>query len=267
MAKVSEARRQEFQERSDPYQKQINESLKKEKEIIATLSRDNASVAYKKIMLCELMISVATTYIAMNNLSVELLDVKNNDMLNEARKILYKAIIYLEEIVTPSIDVQYSEIEEKVLQLEKMPFNDRYTLIRKLGLAIRLLTDAYGDNTKWRWAFVELQGRFVTVAKNLVDWKKACKDYLDTQSADYDNTVYYIRRIKKLLDQSGSQYRDRYELSTHRLDDIRIAINYVVAERRICMLTGEKDTAEELKKKALVWREKMEHDKKNGVAR
>mgnify|MGYP006988912838 CR=1 FL=1 len=59
------------------------------------------------------MIYVATTYIALNNLSVELLDVKNNDMLNDARKILYKAIIYLEEVVTPAIDVQYSEIEDK----------------------------------------------------------------------------------------------------------------------------------------------------------
>ena len=267
MAKVTDSARQEFQERSEPYQKIINESLKKEKEIIATLGSDNGANAYKKVILSELMISIATTYIAINNLSVEMIDVKNNDMLNDARKILYKAIIYLEEVVTPAIDVQYSEIEDKVSQLEKMSFNDRYLLIRKLGLAIRLLTDAYGDNTKWRWAFVELQGRFATVAKNLVDWKKACKDYLDGQSADYDNTVYYVRRIKKMLGQSGDQYRDRYELSTHRLDDIRLAINYLVAQRRICMLTGEKDTAEELKKKALVWKEKMEHDKKKGIAR
>ncbi len=267
MAKVSDVARHDFQERSEPYQQKINEALKQENQIIATIGSDNAANAYKKVKLCELMIYVATTYIALNNLSVELLDVKNNDMLNDARKILYKAIIYLEEVVTPAIDVQYSEIEDKVAHLAKMSFNERYLLVRKLGLAIRLLIDAYGDNTKWRWAFVELNGRFVTVAKNIMDWKKTCKDYLDTQSADYDNTVYYVRRIKKLLEQSGNQYRDRYELSTHRLDDIRIAINYVIAERRICLLTGEKDVAEELKTKAQVWNEKMNHDKKKGIAK
>lgn len=267
MAKVSESNRQEFQQQCEPYLERVRELEKKEKEILATLSSDAASVSYKKVVLSELNISMSTVYIAMNNLSVEVLDTKNNDMLNEARKILYKAIIYLEEVVTNGIDVQFSELDDRLALIADLTFNQRYEHIRRLGLAIRLLVDAYGENTKWKWAFVELQGRFTTVAKNLVDWKKATKDYMDSQSADYDNTVYYIRRIKKMLDQSGTQYRDRYELSTHRLDDIRLAINYVLAERRICNVTGDKDTGEELKTKALVWKEKLSHDKKKGIAR
>ena len=267
MAKVSEANRQEFQQRCEPYLAQIKEMEAKEREILATISSDAAAVGYKKVVLSELMISMSTVYIAMNNLSVEALDTKNNDMLNEARKILYKAIIYLEEVVTNGIDVQFSELEDRLELIANLTFDQRYEHIRRLGLAIRLLIDAYGENTKWKWAFVELEGRFATVSKNLIDWKKATKDYMDTQSADYDNTVYYVRRIKKMLDQSGTKYRDRYELSTHRLDDIRLAINYVLAERRICNVTGDKDLGEELKTKALVWRDKLSHDKKKGIAR
>ncbi len=266
MAKVTQARRQEFNEKIKPYKDKIDAALKKEKELQTALHDDSVTNAYIRIKLSELMIYISTVYVAINNLSVEFLDVKNNDSLNDARKILYKAIIYLEEIVTDKIDVQYSEIEDKVASLAKMPIDQRFELVKKLGLAIQLLIDAFGDNTKWKWSFVEINGRFATVAKNLLDLKQACKDYLDPGSDNYDTTVYYIRLIKKLLDQSGTAYRDRYEFSTHRLDDMRLGINYVLAYRRICMLTGEKDVAEEAKRKAIVWKDKMTADKKKGLA-
>ena len=96
--------------------------------------------------------------------------------------------------------------------------------------------------------------------------KKACKDYFDPRSQDYDNTVFYIRLILRLLDQSATQYRDRYELSTHRIDDMRSAINYLLALRRLQILINLKDEAEETKKKAIVWKEKMEADHKAGIA-
>ena len=42
--------------------------------------------------------------------------------------------------------------------------------------------------------------------------------------------------VKKLLAQAGEKYRDRYELSTHRFDDMRIAIALVLALRRLCVI-------------------------------
>ena len=266
MAKITTAHRQQFNDKIKPYKDKIDAALKKEKELQTALKNDSVTASYIRIKLAELMIYISTVHVAINNLSVEFLEVKNNDSLNDARKILYKAIIYLEEIVTDKIDIQYSEIEDKVSTLAKMTIVQRFDLVKKLGLAIRMLVDAYGDNTKWKWSFVEINGRFATVAKNLIDLKQACKDYLDPSSADYDTTVYYIRLVKKMLDQSGTSYRDRYEFSTHRLDDMRIAINYVLAYRRICMLTGEKDVAEEAKRKAIVWKDKMTADKKKGLA-
>ena len=158
------------------------------------------------------------------------------------------------------------EIEDKVETISNVPLEKRFYLVKKLGLAIRLLIDAFGENTKWKWSFVELQGRFTTVAKNMIDMKQACKDYFDPRSSDYDNTVFYIRLILKLLDQSATQYRDRYELSTHRLDDMRAAINYLLALRRLQLLINLKDEAEDIKKKAIVWKEKMEADHKRGIA-
>ena len=140
-------------------------------------------------------------------------------------------------------------------------------MIRKLGLAIQLLADSFGDNSKWVQSFVEMRGRFVTVAKNLIDMKTAVKDYFDPYSNEYDNTVLYIRLIRKLLDKSANEYRDRYELSTKRLDDMRIAISYLIALRRIAMLLNDNVQSEEIKKKALVWRNKLDADIKSGASK
>ena len=202
-----------------------------------------------------------------NNLSVELISTKNTDALNEGRKALYKAVIYFEEIVTNFVDAPYSDYEKNVAEIENTPLDKRYFTIRKLGLAIRLIMDAYGENTKWKWGFIELQGRFATVAKNMLNMKTAMKDYFDPRSPDYDITVYYIRLIKKLLSKSADGYRDKYELSTRRIDDMRLAINYLMALRRICILTTEQAEAEELKKKIVVWKEKLEKDQKKGICK
>jgi hypothetical protein len=267
MAKIAVESRELFNSKIKPYKDLVQKSFDKEKSILDLIVKDTSGIAYKKLLLAEEMMYVTTLQLIINNLSVEILGTKNTDSLNEGRKALYKAIIYLEEIVTNQIDVPYSEYEAKVAEISNTPLEKRYFIVRKLGLAIRLILDAYGDNTKWKWSFVELQGRFATVAKNLVDLKSACKDFFDPRSPDYDNTVYYIRLIKKLLSESADGYRERYELSTRRIDDIRLAINYLLALRRINMLLNEKDEAEDIKKKALVWKDKMDSDQKKGASK
>lgn len=267
MPVVQSERREIYEVKCAPYRKMIEDALKNEKQMLSLMAQDNAGGGYKRLTLCENMTDLSTYYIMLNSLSVELLETKNNEALNEARKTLYKAVIYLENTVTAVVDVLYTEIEDKLAEIANIPVEKRYYLVRKLGLAIRLLIDAYGDNTKWKWAFVELQGRFATVAKNLLDMKQASKDYFDPNSSDYDNTVLYIRLIRKLLDKSATGYRDRYELSTHRLDDMRLAINYLSALRRLVITIGSAEEGEEIKKKAVVWNDKLTSDQKTGVAK
>jgi len=93
------------------------------------------------------------------------------------------------------------------------------------------------------------------------------EDYFDPNSSDYENTVLYIRLVKKLLFQSATGYRDRYELSTHRIDDMRLAIGYLSAQRRVELVMGNAEEGEEIKKKAVVWHDKLLGDQKSGLAK
>ena len=267
MAKISEETRLHFSEIILPYKDKINSILMKEKTMQNGMHPGDVDLEYKKLPLCDDMIYVASLYIAQNSLSLKIMEVKNNDALNDARKMLYKAIIYLEEIVTNVIDAAQSEMEDKLALISEAPIEKRFNLVRKLGLAISLLIDAFGDNTKWKMSFVELQGRFATVAKNLLDLKQACKDYFDPNSPNYDNSVLYVRLIRKLYDQSATAFRDKYELATHRIDDMRNAILFLSGARRIAIALGEAENAEEIKKKAGVWKQKVEADQKKGIAK
>ena len=128
------------------------------------------------------------------------------------------------------------------------------------------LADAFGDNSKWKWTFVEIRGRFVVIAKNLLDMKQAAKDNFDPSSDNYETSVLYIRLIRKLLDASAMDYRDKYELGSRRADDMKQAVNLLIAARRVAMALSDSEASEEIKKKAVVWKDKMDADHKAGLS-
>ena len=244
------------------YDQIINGLLKHEQNMLTLLKKDSFGTAYKKMVLIDDMIYLTTVYIAKFKLSVVLLGGKNENIMNEARKTLYKPIIYLEEIVTNFIDAAYTEYEEQVNEIANITEKQRYYLIRKLGLAISLVIDAYGGNTKWRWSFVEIEGRFATVAKNIINMKEAAAILLDPRSDNYDTVVYHLRLVKKLLQQSADRYREKYEIATNVITDFKMAIQFLEAVRRMHLMLNEHREADEVKRKLEIWKEKMEKDQR-----
>jgi hypothetical protein len=159
------------------------------------------------------------------------------------------------------VDAAFSEYEEKLILIASFDQNQRYQLIRKMGLAVDLIEQAYGDNSKWRWTFVEIEGRFATVAKNIIDLRNAQANSMP-ESPYYDATVYHLRLIKKLLLQSADRYREKYELSTGQMLDFKTGITFLAALKRIHIVLNDRDDAEEMKKKLNIWTSKLDSDLK-----
>jgi len=239
----------------------IQSLLKREEIIIQVIKKDNRGAALKRLTLVEEMLTLAANYMIISGISLSMLKLRSEEALNDSRKSLYKAVIYYEEVVSPYVDAPFSDYEERLTEIETVDAQKRYDLIRKTGLALQLLETAYGDNTKWRWAFVELEGRFAAVAKNIMNLRTAVAN-TDPSSPDYEPTMYHLRLIKKLLMQAADRYREKYELSTNRIDDFKMGINFLNALRRIHALLGERPEAETLKKKADIWSSKLEMDHK-----
>ncbi|MDR1390681.1 MAG: hypothetical protein LBJ31_11990 [Treponema sp.] len=259
MAKISTEERNKYQEKIKPYRDKIVEIAGREKNVLMAIKKDPRNAALKRLTLVDDMLNLASYQIIISLVSQARLKIKEENALNDGRKSLYKSVIYLEEVVSNYVDVPYADYEEKLVELAHLDAGKRYRLISKMGLAIDLLENAYGDNTKWKWSFVELEGRFAAVAKNIMDLKSAVSN-TDPRSPSYEPTVYHLRMIKKLLSQAADRYREKYELSTNRIDDFKQAINFLGALRRIHVLMGDREEVETAKKKLEIWSAKLETD-------
>jgi hypothetical protein len=197
----------------------------------------------------------------MHALSVSLLDVKNEGYLNEARKGCYKSIISMEQTVSPLVDASFSEYEAGVESLGELSDGAKYDYLRKLGFAIDSVAEGFGTNSKWKWSFVELEGRYAVVAKNLLNLKTFLAGQ-DPRVEGYAQRQAHMSLVRRLLQQSADRYREKYELSTQRLDDIKQAILMLSALRRLAALLGEAEEAEVIKRKIDIWKSKMEDDQR-----
>jgi len=261
MAKVTDIDRQMYHDKVKVYVSMTKALLDNEKKLVVEAKKNTPNTPLLKINLADEMLNLASYYMSINGISQSVLRNKNEEALNDARKSLYKAVIYLEEVVSNYIDAPFSDYEEKVSAIESFDPDQRYNLIRKMGLAIDLLEQAYGDNSKWRWTFVEIEGRFATVAKNILDLKNA---YINSSpgSQYYDSSVYHLRLIKKLMAQAADRYREKYELSTGQTTDFKTGINFLGALRRLHIILAESEEAEATKKKLAIWSQKLETDLK-----
>jgi hypothetical protein len=84
--------------------------------------------------------------------------------------------------------------------------------------------------------------------------------HTDPRSPEYEPTVYHLELIKKLLNRAASRYRDKYELSTKRIDDFQMGLQFLDALRRIHILFGEREDVEAIKRKRDIWLTKLESD-------
>lgn len=261
MGKISSEARQQYYERIKEYKQVVEAIQQRESSLKKVVNAEMGPAPYKRIAMADERLNLAAYLLLQNELSLTLLGVKNEAFLNDARKSCYQAVIYLEEVVSSYVDAAFTDYSDLLEDIEGFEDEKRYALVRKLGFAIQSVEDAFGANSKWRWSFVELEGRFAAVAKNLMDFKS----FVAGDDPQIDG--FYARRghlelVIELLTRSADRYREKYELSTLRLDDFKKAIEFLSALRRIHILLGESDKADQIKKKAEIWKSKMETDEK-----
>ena len=261
MKKPSDEAKRRYADYIKDYKNAIDTVLEREKKVKEQIAAGVEGASFRRLALVDDNLNLVAQYLVMNSLSLSFLGVKNEAYLNEGRKCIYKALIYLEEIVSPMIDAPFSDYEQGLETIVTVADDDRYNLVRKLGFSIDSLEEGYGENSKWKWSFVELEGRFAVVSKNLLNLKTFVAG-MDPRVAGFSARMAHLGLARELLQQAADRYREKYELSTMRIDDIKVGINFLSAVRRLHIVLGESDQADVVKKKADIWRTKMENDLK-----
>ena len=282
MEKISSEARKRYTERIKEYKERVDEITEKNKELEQRIAKTSKSqgltsgqyrgdqftdlealeeVNSIRFVLADQYLNIVSYYNLMSALSLSLLGIKNESFLNDGRKSCYKSIIYMEEIVSPYVDAAFSDYQQGVESLKRFDDRTKYHFLCKLGFAIDSIIEGFGAGSKWKWSFVELQGRYAVIAKNLLNLKSFIMQ-LDPRVEGYSQRLAHMQLVKKILQQSADRYREKYELSTMCLDDIKKAILFLAAMRRLHTLLGEVEEAEVVKKKMEIWKTKMEDDQK-----
>ena len=257
MAKISQEAKKQYADRVHAYKQEIDAIQQRERTIRADIESDSGGSGYKRLALAEERLNLASLYLLLNRISLGVLGIKNDNHLNDARKCCYQSIIFLEEVVGDQIDAPFSEYSDRLEAIDGYPDESRFLLARKMGFTIQSVEEDYGENNRWRWSFVDVEGRFAAVTKNLIDLKNLIAR-MDPREPGYEARVEHLRLVKELLQKSADRYREKFELATNRIDDFRKAISFLQALRRLHMLLGETAQVEEVKKKADVWTNRLE---------
>jgi hypothetical protein len=250
----------EYNEKIHSYRSTV-EFLSKEVRNVETLLKQGGipEPEFMKIKLSITMLTLVSNYITMYKISLSIPGQKDKNLLDEARKSMNRCLSYLAEVVTNIVDAPFSDYEEKLAKIAMVSPAQRFSLVEKIGQQLTNLKEAYGKNTKWTPLFLELEGRYAVVAKNLINMR----DYFvnsDFESPHYQPTVHHIKKVRKLLEQSADGYRKKYELSTKAIEDFKKAINYLSAIKRMDVFTGDQTSAAATKKKIEAWTAKMTAD-------
>ena len=115
----------------------FNESIKKYKGDIDAIdkrikliekdirTKKDALNGYRHVIIANEYLKIIGLYCAMNDESVQIMNFKNENYLNEARKLIYQVLIHWEDVVTPN---RYSAMNWK--NWKRLPLNPQ----RKLNL-------------------------------------------------------------------------------------------------------------------------------------
>ncbi len=262
MGKISPAQKAEFAEKSKGLKNNIDELNKK----IQTINKDilknkNNVVSYKKVLISNLYMNIISLYLKLSSLSMETLGIRNESYLENARKICYKFISILEEIVGNIIDAPFSETREQLDTLLKLDDVKRLKLIQKIANSVTQVEERFGPNSKWKWSFVDLDARASSLCKNLTDFKRIQANQ-DPRIEGFPERNELLAFIKEYLRKAADRLREKYEVATNDLGEMKNATKYLSSLMRISILFNDGEEANNLKKNIKIWEEKLEQDVK-----
>ncbi len=244
----------DFKTKKDASYKRITELEKKKKEMprIKGYLTVEAVIELLKIIMLDL---------SMNDASFEILKIKNEAALKNARKEFFAVLQKMEELVGDQVDRSLKENEEFLAAIDRINPMQMLKIIQRVNYVLSTLIDRIGETSKWKWSFVDLQGRVAAVTKNGINFSEVQK-YRDPRTEFYRERQQLMTLCKQSLRDAAQQYRTKYEQSTKVPGDMLKSIEFLSVLRRIHVLFGESDEATRLKMAIDAMRARLEADEK-----
>ncbi len=246
MGTVSKAEKAAYNDEIKDIKKEVEQIKKSINEALSKKKKHPAIANYYNLELASREMDAIENFIKMNDLSVEMLNLKNTTFLEYARKEFYKVLQYLEEIVGKEVDRSLKENDEYLATIKEVNPGQILSFVQRMHRLLGELKHNFGQDSKWKWSFVEWQARAAIITKNITSFSEVAK-FRDPRS-----DFFYVRRdlmqlCKDSLTEAAKQFRTKYEMAGKARDDLKSSISYLAALRKIHVLFGEDTEATKLK--------------------
>lgn len=261
---ATKAEKNAYDERSLPIREKLK-SVKKETEklkqkFLSANGEEKTEIFKALLAVIDKMTEEISLNLAVSMISESTIKIKNENFLNNARKTVYMILQYLEQLFGKRINITFDENHENTDGLEEVISNlDLYYKLRVIGYYIDKLHQLYGDKTKWKWTFVELQGRFANAFKNAINYKVLQKN-LDASIEGYPERMDLLQLIFNICEKSAERYRNKYELTSRRTEDMIHAIDFVKFQKRLAIILNDEEMISTCTKKSDTWNKKLNDD-------
>lgn len=201
---------------------------------------------YLNLEIASREMDVIDDYMKMNDLSVEMLGIKNNSLLESAKKEFYNLIQNMEEIVGRDIDRSLRENDDYLATINRVNQAHILNLVHRMHRVLNELKNKFGTDSKWKWLFVEIQARVAVITKNITNFSEVAK-FRDPRSEFFYERRDLMQLCKDSLTEAARQFRTKYEMAGKARDDLKKSMAYLSALRKIHVLFGEDAEAGKLK--------------------
>jgi len=244
---ITKVQKATYNDEIKPLKAQSDEIEKKIREITLKKKSNPKLEPYYNLEIIAYLFKTIDIYIRMSNLSVNILGIKNNKSLDLAKSNFSKILQLMKEIVGDDVDRDsLKENEEYLERINRLNPRHLYDLATKIDDTLNNLKNSMGEESKWKWFFVELQAKVAVIARNLINFSDILK-YRDPREEFFRTRIEHLRFAKDLLEEAAKQYRTKYELSSKSREDLKKSIDILEALRKIHITMGEANEAEKLK--------------------
>ena len=215
------------------------EELKKEAILYKSQMKKSKGIEpYYQIAIVLNSVRFINTCIQINELSVQTLDIKNQNYLDHARKEAYSIFFNMEKVVGADYELGLDENRAQLDAITEFTPKQRLHFLKALKDTITKLVEAYGSNSKWKWSFPEMHFKLAVLSMKLLDFLAYGKEY------DLKNPNYRIRRehfdlIIELCNFAAYEYWNKFDQSTHDVNDMKKSRDMQDIKRKIFQITGE----------------------------
>ncbi len=195
-------------------------------------------------------------YIIMYELGIDYLHAHKDEYLSKARQTFMGVLDQIERVYTKNIDTTFSEIIEG---LEKNPvsFKAVNQILIKISITLNYLKRNLYESAKYKYVYIELAGRVAAVLKNMFNFKEY-QEKRDPRIEGYEDREFAIKEIMQMLEAATNGFREKFEMQGNDPGNMVRALDYLSMLRKIHVIAGDTEEAENLKKRSQTWKSRLD---------